>query len=390
MTTAQVDVPGASTTTVNYKYDPLGRRIQRSPSNGTAVNFVYDGEDVIEDLDTSGTALTRYLNGPGTDNKLRQIDVSSGTNYYFLADHLGSTRALTDASGDVVEQLSYDSFGKSGGSAITPFDYTGRERDGVTGLLYYRARWYDPNIGRFISEDPIGFAAGDVNLYSYVGQNPLSFRDPSGLDGTPGDLARWLESSIDEAKKFWTAYDPYDISGINNVLTRVRGLANPLHVGEGWGNWYWENPCTIGSDEFFADIGRASEIALTLAGGARGLGIGAKPAGPLPTGSAVPPKPPLLLRGVSSDPLTPAEQRAFSEIGHLQDVMEGRAPTRVLTEAERQVAARKYMNAAYNTRSSPHPWTTPSRLREYQLQRANRVLNDGPAPGTLRQWLGMP
>jgi RHS repeat-associated protein len=182
---AEVVTPGSivqppTQTTVTYKYDALGRRVQRSPSNGSAVNFVNDGQEVIEDRDTSGTSLIRYLNGPGIDNKVRQKDQSSGATYYFHGDQVNSTVMLTDTSGNVAEQISYSPFGETTGSTLTRFGYTGRERDSSTGLNYYRARWYDPEIGRFISEDPIGLGGG-INPYSYVENDPIGAWDPMGL-----------------------------------------------------------------------------------------------------------------------------------------------------------------------------------------------------------------
>lgn len=167
---------------VNYKYDGLGRRIQRTTSTGASERYVYDGNDVLLDLNADWLVATTYLNGPGIDNHLRQTSATTGVSYY-LTDHLGSTAGLTNATGTLIEQTSYDSFGNSSGSSYTRYTYTGRERDPDTGIMYYRARWYDPQVGRFISEDPIGFHGGDVNLYGYVWQNPLSFRDPRGLDG---------------------------------------------------------------------------------------------------------------------------------------------------------------------------------------------------------------
>jgi RHS repeat-associated protein len=171
----QASVPGGLTLT--YKYDALGRRVQRQTSAGGWTKFVYDGEQVIRDLNSDGSTV-EYLNGPGIDNKLRQT--SAGDTHYFVADHLGSTRALTDASGNVVETQQYDSFGQSAGSALTRYGYTGRERDAETGLYYYRARWYDPQAGRFLSEDPIGLEGG-INLYAYVKNNPANWTDPLGL-----------------------------------------------------------------------------------------------------------------------------------------------------------------------------------------------------------------
>jgi RHS repeat-associated protein len=119
------------------------------------------------------------VNGPGVDNKLRQESAATGA-LYFLQDHLGSTSALTNADGSVVEQKQYEPFVNGGGSSLTRYGFTGRETDDVTGLIYYRARWYDPAQGRFMTEDPIGIAGG-LNAYAYVANNPLSFADPSGL-----------------------------------------------------------------------------------------------------------------------------------------------------------------------------------------------------------------
>ena len=170
----QVTCPDA--TIISYKYDALGRRIQRIKSAGVSTNYIYDGEDVVKDINSDSSTVD-YLNGLGVDNKLRQS--SSSATLYFSQDHLGSTRALTDTSGNVVESISYDSFG-NGSSSLTRYGYTGREWDADTNLYYYRNRWYDPQGGRFISADPIGLAGGP-NLYAYVGNNSINSVDPSGL-----------------------------------------------------------------------------------------------------------------------------------------------------------------------------------------------------------------
>ena len=173
----QVRLP--SGLTVDYKYDALGRRLQRISSAGANERYVYDGQDVLLDLNADWSVATKYLNGPGVDNHLRQTSSSTGVSY-FLSDHLGSTAGLTDAGGSMVEQLTYDAFGNSAGSSRTRYGYTGRERDPDTDLVYYRARFYDPQIGRFISEDPIGLIAG-INSFAYVGNNTINANDPSGL-----------------------------------------------------------------------------------------------------------------------------------------------------------------------------------------------------------------
>ena len=166
--------------TVNNSFDGLGRRVQHTSSTGGTTKFVYDGADVLRDLDGSGSTIADYLNAPGIDNKLRQT--TSGTASYFITDHLGTTRALTDATGSLASTFAYDSFGNViGGAAPSRYTYTGREFDSDTGLLYYRARWYDPQLGRFISEDPIGLRGG-INMYSYVENKVLNFKDPTGQD----------------------------------------------------------------------------------------------------------------------------------------------------------------------------------------------------------------
>src|SRR6185369_4125236 len=169
---------------VSYGYDAMGRRTSRS-ANGATTTFLYDGLDVALDKETDGGAID-YLNGPGMDNKLRQQGAATGA-LYFLPDHLGSTAALTASDGSVAERTSYESFGDSAGSAFTRYGYTGRERDQLTRLMYYRARWYNPQTGRFLTEDPISYLGG-LNLYAYVLNGPLNRTDPSGEFALIDDL----------------------------------------------------------------------------------------------------------------------------------------------------------------------------------------------------------
>lgn len=163
---------------VRYEYDALGRRVSRSGKTLGSTKYTYDGLDVVMESDFKD-GIVKYQNGPGIDNKLKML--VGGQAKYFLQNHLGSTFGLVDSSGNLTSSASYDSFGNSTNSLPTRYQYTGREYDSFTGLQYNRARWYDPKIGRFISEDPIGFAGGDINVYGYVGNSPLALRDPFGL-----------------------------------------------------------------------------------------------------------------------------------------------------------------------------------------------------------------
>jgi len=163
---------------VDYSYDALGRRVQRTSNADETVEFVYDGMDVLTDRDSDGATLVSYVNAPGLDKKLRQTSGSSTS--YFLADHLQSTRMLTDPSGAVATTVDYDSFGNLvNGMLATRYTYTGRETDSDPALMYYRARWYNPLAGRFLSEDPKGFRGG-LNVYTYTNNGPVNSVDPSG------------------------------------------------------------------------------------------------------------------------------------------------------------------------------------------------------------------
>ncbi|XZE46978.1 RHS repeat domain-containing protein [Pirellulaceae bacterium SH467] len=163
-----------------------------------------------------------------------EIDVTTasgtaGTTLWALTDHLGSVRDLLDNNGVVREHNVFDSFGRlirevdynSSGTAISStdaaavdsiFGYTGRDWDSDIGMQYNRARWYDPQTGRWLSQDPIGFAAGDSNLYRYVGNSPTYWIDPSGLtwENTPNwhhlvpqELRNIFGDKIDQAWNGW-------------------------------------------------------------------------------------------------------------------------------------------------------------------------------------------
>jgi RHS repeat-associated protein len=175
---SSVALPGSGGT-VSFKYDPFGRRIQKSIASGT-VNYLYDGPNLLEEVDQSGSVLVRYTQGLGVDEPLAEL--RSGVTSYYDADWLGSVTSLSNSSGALSNTYSYDSYGKlvaSTGTVTNSFRYTGREFDTETGAYFYRARYYDQASGRFLSEDPIGFTGG-TNFYRYARNNPAGFIDPSG------------------------------------------------------------------------------------------------------------------------------------------------------------------------------------------------------------------
>jgi len=205
--TGVVKVANGVTTTVTFKYDPFGRRIQKrvqTTQNGqNVVNvfiYVYDKEDVILERESTTigggpptVTVKKYVHGPGVDEPLA---VAKGNSvYYYHADGVGSIVALTNNTEATVEGYTYETFGKFqrfGNAVMNTYGFTGREYDAETGLYYYRARYYDPETGRFISKDPIGFAGGDANQYNYVLGDPVNFVDPLGLAGLNGLYAEYL------------------------------------------------------------------------------------------------------------------------------------------------------------------------------------------------------
>ena len=155
--------------------------------------MVYDGNQVVAEVDGSGNLNKSYVYGPGIDNPISMTVYGTTTNtYYYLKDHLNSVLALTDGNGAVVETYRYDAWGRvlgvynANGSQIDESAvgnrilWQGREYSWKTGLYYFRARWYEPVTGRWLSNDPIGISGG-LNQYQAFKSNPVNFRDPSGL-----------------------------------------------------------------------------------------------------------------------------------------------------------------------------------------------------------------
>jgi RHS repeat-associated protein len=176
--------------TASFAYDATGRRTAKT-SSGLTTQYLYDRINVVTELRSTGTVS--YLTGNGPDQWLTRTD-ASGTRS-FAVDSLGSTVAVLDSSAAVVGQPTYEAFGatRTFGASDVQNRFTGREQD-ENGLYYYRARYYDASVGRFISEDAAG---GDVsgNVYAYVENDPANAIDPSGLTKVEaccrGLLRRW-------------------------------------------------------------------------------------------------------------------------------------------------------------------------------------------------------
>jgi RHS repeat-associated protein len=175
------NLDGVVTRTVGYTYDVGDRRVSKTV-DGVVENYYLDGEQIAFVTDGGGNETEHYLYGLNVDQVLA-ADSATGM-LWALADRLGSIDTLTDADGHVVDERTFDSFGRllsqSNPAVSFRYGYTGRELDAESGLDYYRARYYDSSVGRFVSVDPMGFGAGDTNLYRYVGNNSTNATDPSG------------------------------------------------------------------------------------------------------------------------------------------------------------------------------------------------------------------
>jgi len=177
-----------------FSYDGAGNRLQAT-KNGTITRYVYDMMgNLIAEADGNNLISRYFIHGAG----LMAMVTSDNGLYCYHFDATGHTVALTNSGKTMVNKYAYTPFGIIAGETEAipqPFKYAGQH--GVmaesNGLYYMRARFYDPAVKRFISEDPLGFDGGDLNLYAYVGNNPIMGVDPWGLCGL----------TLNEANRHW-------------------------------------------------------------------------------------------------------------------------------------------------------------------------------------------
>ncbi|MBL4800722.1 MAG: RHS repeat-associated core domain-containing protein [Emcibacter sp.] len=176
---------------LNLNYDPAGRlrRTEVPGSSSTRTDFLYDGADMVAEYDGSGTVLRRYVHGPGLDAPLvwyegASVIDSAMDRRWLHADERGSIIAVSDKDGTEIQTIQYDIYGVPSSYGGSRFLYTGQMALLEAELYYYKARIYSPSHGRFLQPDPIGYSGG-MNLYAYVGGDPVNATDPWGLEGGP-------------------------------------------------------------------------------------------------------------------------------------------------------------------------------------------------------------
>jgi RHS repeat-associated protein len=204
---------------------------------------------VIAEYDGNNNLLRKYIYGPGIDQPVSMIEVADANAvYYYHFDALGSVVALSNASGNTVQTYQYSVYGEvavQDPNHTNPYMFTGRSFDVEIGLYYFRARYYNPYMGRFLQADPVGYEA-DMNLYRYCMNNPVNMRDPFGQDpcdpcGCTSDCNRPndsngpnVQSTQDnrKGKKYWEAAGYQSLSAcIGDKLVLCGSLWTA--VGEG-------------------------------------------------------------------------------------------------------------------------------------------------------------
>jgi len=176
------------------RYDPLGRLYEISGPTGTT-RFAYDGDALIGEFDASGNLLRRYMWGSNPDEPILWDEGSamncSGTKVLHH-DHQGSIIATADCWGGLSTINTYDEYGIPGSNNTGRFQYTGQAWTSELGMYYYKARFYSPTLGRFLQTDPIGYK-DQINLYAYVGNDPMNGTDPTGLMEEGAFSDRWSQ-----------------------------------------------------------------------------------------------------------------------------------------------------------------------------------------------------
>jgi len=175
----------------------LGRRTEKSGTGVTTTYYLSDGTDEIAEYDSTKTVTVRYIPGPAIDELIAMETASTGAKEYFHTDKQGSVSAMSDTTGALVEgPYTYDAYGNCFvgstpcSSSGEPYRFTGRRWDAEIGCYYYRARYYCPDDtrgGRFLQTDPVGYTA-DLNIYTYVGNDPSDSTDPTGSAGNTCSL----------------------------------------------------------------------------------------------------------------------------------------------------------------------------------------------------------
>ena len=234
---AEVKVVSKSGTVLNYEkftYDVFGNRIGVSLNGTQTLYTVYDGSNPYMDFNGSGSVTERYLTNPDALSRFYGQVSAGGTVQWLLTDNINSIRQVVDSSGNSLDVIAYDPWGtilsQSNAANAPRFLYTGGAYDPITVMYTDGAREMNPVDGRWMSRDPLGFNAGDTNLYRYAYNSPTSLRDPLGK-ATYSHIHGLTPEEYELVNEFLKGR-----GSINDIPERVRRIA---------ANWYEQRSATV-------------------------------------------------------------------------------------------------------------------------------------------------
>jgi RHS repeat-associated protein len=237
----QVTTNGIVTT---FGYDGWGRRVRKTTA-GTNRRYVHDGDDLVAELDGSGNPILEYAFYPGTDRPHSVRRRSDGAIFYYATELPGHVAGLVSATNQIVNKYEYTPFGEvisATEGVAQPLRFTAREYDAESKLYYYRARYYDPHLSRFVSEDPIGLEGG-INPYVYASNDPVNRTDPLGLDDCVS-VKTFIIETDGSKRTTWTRI----CRGGGSVIGQILDWAATIGVGSGsafWGGGVFATPAAV-------------------------------------------------------------------------------------------------------------------------------------------------
>jgi RHS repeat-associated protein len=276
------DVTKNSVVLGEYLYDGDGKRIQVIQDNKTTT-YIYGGSKVLHEENTIGTA--DYIYGPeGLLARKTSINGESHT-FYYHTDHLGSTRLVTDGNTAIISDATYHPFGESTTEGSENYLFTGKQKD-TTGLYYFGARYYDPEIGQFTTQDPLPGqiqSPQTLNRYIYCLNNPLKYIDPAGMsceyvilpDGTISRELCALYDALEKGLDNLTEEDLEDINEFlagsdNDKLQAVIRILEKANISHKYDRVTRELTIEVGGITFFVEFANIREMGKIATGAKTG------------------------------------------------------------------------------------------------------------------------